>query len=301
MRPANPSSNRIFFERPVVVDPVSPAGTSTPWLRFVLAMAWTVVTLVGCVSPATRLDQEAARLGFTREMVQGSGFQHVIFRKEGASLRNTMHVYLGGDGSPWIRGRWAAKDPTPRNPLMLRLMALDPADSVYLGRPCYHGLASLPPCGPRLWTSERYSEQVVDSMELALRSVFERTNVPYLALFGYSGGGTLAMLLAERLPETRMVVTIAGNLDPDAWARHHGYVLLHGSLSPARRPPLRPAVAQYHLAGTQDKVVPPELLQPVVDNQPNARFLPMKGFDHACCWERAWPPFLKELAAWDDT
>lgn len=53
---------------------------------------------------------------------------------------------------------------------MLRLMALDPAPSVYLGRPCYHGLAA--PCrARRSFGRARYSARVLDSMAAALRSL----------------------------------------------------------------------------------------------------------------------------------
>ena len=41
------------------------------------------------------------------------------------------------------------------------------------------------------------------------------------------------MLLAERLEMTQAVVTIAANLDTDAWTELHGFSALEGSLNPA--------------------------------------------------------------------
>ena len=38
-----------------------------------------------------------------------------------------LHVYIEGDGTPYVARHDFAADPTPRNPLMLRLMTLDPA------------------------------------------------------------------------------------------------------------------------------------------------------------------------------
>ena len=73
-----------------------------------------------------------------------------------------LHVYLDGDGTPML-GSYPAADPTPRDPLVLDLMALDSTPSIYVGRPCYHGLSGAP-CSPSLWTSGRYSEPVVASM-----------------------------------------------------------------------------------------------------------------------------------------
>ena len=119
----------------------------------------------GCASPAARLSSRAADLGFTRAIVAGAGFDHVVFRARahvgGTSIPDAprvLHVYLDGDGSPWT-GREPTDDPTPRNPLVLRLMALDAAPRIYLGRPCYHGLANAPRCTPALWTTRRYARE----------------------------------------------------------------------------------------------------------------------------------------------
>ena len=45
---------------------------------------------------------------------------------------------------------------------------------------------------------------------------------------GYSGGGVLAVLIAERLDNVAGVITVGANLDTDAWTEHHGYLPLTG-------------------------------------------------------------------------
>ena len=70
-------------------------------------------------------------------------------------------------------------------------------------------------------------------MAAALSDILQRRPYQGLVLIGYSGGGVLAMLLAEQFPATQAVVTVAGNLDTDAWAIEHGYSPLRGSLNPA--------------------------------------------------------------------
>lgn len=171
-------------------------------------------------SPAGRFSQNAAALGMHAGVVPGTAFQHVVFEQARRPSR-TLHVYLDGDGTPWVAWR-PATDPTPRNPLLLRLMALDPNPSVYLGRPCYHGLSETPPCSSALWTGERYSETVVSSMAAALRRVLQAGGFDRLIWVGYSGGGAIAVLLAPRFTETTDLITIAANLDIDAWADLHG-------------------------------------------------------------------------------
>jgi pimeloyl-ACP methyl ester carboxylesterase len=179
-------------------------------------------------------------------------------------------------------------------------MALDPTPAVYLGRPCYHGLAGTAPCAPGWWTSERYGESVVDSMAAALRPIIAERGHPRIAWFGHSGGGTLAVLLAERFPETVAVVTIAGNLDIDAWADLHGYDRLTGSLNPVSRPPLPANVRQRHYAGGRDRVVPADLIEEAAADG-NAEVIVIDAYEHVCCWEDLWPEILADLdAATDD-
>jgi len=251
--------------------------------------------LAACATPTQRINREAARFGFSAEAVEGIDFRHQIYRShyEAAMPQALLHVYIEGDGTPWLDHRLIARDPTPRSPMMLGLMALDHNPSLYLGRPCYHGFSDIPPCTPLLWTHARYSEHVVASMVEVLDKEMEAGGFTSLALFGYSGGGALAMLLAERLPQTGVVVTIAGNLDIDAWTEMHGYVPMQQSLNPLDRPPLSPRTHQLHLVGDNDTNVTPGIIDSVVAKQKNAELIVIDGFDHVCCWQDLWPEVLE--------
>ena len=249
--------------------------------------------LQGCSGPSARFDTAAGELGFGRERFSAAGLPLVVYSNHRAVTgARRLHVYIGGDGTPWLAGRWVAADPTASNPLTLRLMARDRSPAVFLGRPCYQGTAGDPGCRPALWTGARYSEQVVESMAVVLRRLLQREGYRQLVLIGYSGGGTLAMLLAPRFAETEAVVTVSGNLDPDAWAQLHHYRPLAGSLNPRDLPPLPETVIQYHLAAEQDRNVPARLIRSALKNQPGAQFVVWRGFDHRCCWERVWPDVL---------
>ena len=206
-----------------------------------------------------------------------------------------LHVYLEGDGTPWMYRVIVTRDPTPRRPLMLGLMALDTAPALYVGRPCYNGTSLDVGCESALWTSARYSEAVVDSMAAAIRTLAERQGFERIRLFGHSGGGTLALLLAARLPGTLDVVTIAGNLDPDAWTRHHGYTPLRDSLNPSLEPAFGSAVHEWHLLGGDDRVVPPALVRPFILSRERAIGVDFPTFSHGCCWQRVWPGVLRAV------
>jgi hypothetical protein len=273
------------------------AGLSCATMRrgfLALTLSLGLALLGGCAGPAERFDTRASALGFGAARVEGEGFVHVVYRPVGRRPDGgrVLHIYLDGDGTPSERGRPAA-DPTPREPLVLRLMALDLAPSVYLGRPCYHGLTAAPACTPALWTDARYSEAVVASMAAAAQRLLSATGLSEIVWLGYSGGGTLAMLLAARMPETAGVVTVAANLDVDGWADLHSHSRLGGSLSPARRPLLPPRIYQRHFAGGRDRVVTPEIVA-------GGGILPetlsvIRDYDHVCCWVELWPRVLDEV------
>jgi pimeloyl-ACP methyl ester carboxylesterase len=260
-----------------------------PRPRLALLALVPLAAAVACVSPAAELARRAHALGLEARTVHGTSFDHAVFRRAGPGAR-ALHVYLDGDGTPWFGGL-PARDPTPRSPLVLRLMARDPDPAVYLGRPCYHGLAPAPGCDKTLWTSRRYSEAVVASMAAALRRILDAEGAEGVTWFGYSGGGALAMLLAPRFPETRAVVTVAGNLDVGAWVRRHGVLPLSGSLDPAREPPLPARIVQRHWAGAVDPEVPPDMIRGVA----GANLVVVPRFDHVCCWEEIWPDVLADV------
>lgn len=257
------------------------------------------VGVSGCGDGRVRSADVAAAAGLTRVTLPGAGFTHVAWR--GPHRGGMLHVYLDGDGSPWLPGNLIAADPTPRNPLVHRLLALDPNPTLYLGRPCYHGLAQAPGCGPALWTDARYSEPVVASMTAALARFSAEQGIDELVLIGYSGGGVLGWLIAERLPTVRALVTVAANLDVDAWTAHHGYRPLTASLNPARRGPLPARIVQLHVVGARDTNVPAQLNRAMLQRGAGpVRVLTLPAA-HACCWEPLWPDVLAALEQLTET
>ena len=255
-----------------------------------------VLILSACSTPAERIHQEADKYGFSHQLMTGREFKHQTYRNHQslAASNAALHVYLGSDGRPWFRPGVIAMDPTSRSPLMLSLMAMakDSMPSLYLGRPCYHGRFNDPACLPPVWTSGRYSETVVASMAAALQRVVVAENIKSLVFYGYSGGGALAVLLAERFAETIAVVTIAGNLDIDAWTKMHGYSALADSINPISRAPLNDSIAQLHLAGGLDRNVDKDFIATFASKQNNSEFIVIDDADHVCCWAPIWPQVL---------
>ncbi len=276
----------------------SPFGSTAvlaPLLIIVFAVA------LGACQGNTR--ENFARL--TAEMqvdrVEGAGFSHLILRRAGRDRTvgaggGILHVYIEGDGLPWRRRHQVSADPTPRRPLALALMARDPAEVLYLGRPCYFNDFADDRCEPGMWTHSRYSGEIVASMAAALeRALGERR--PRLVLIGYSGGAALALLLAQKLENVAAVVTVAGNLDVGAWTEYHRYSALSGSLDPVTLADLASVlehIPQRHFAGSDDVQVPPALTAAAAAEW-GYPLIVIEGFDHRCCWVDVWPDLLGQI------
>lgn len=210
--------------------------------------------------------------------------------------RERLALFIEGDGSPWIQGgREVAADPTPRNPIVLRMAASTPASVLYLGRPCYFAHVHEAGCSAALWTSARYSQQVVASMADAIDGYVARNGFQHVTLIGHSGGGTLAVLIAPRLRTPCDVVTLAANLDIAAWARLHDYTPLFESLNPSDEPPLPASIRELHFAGGRDVDVPPASAERYLHRLGAAQVRIVPGYDHFCCWERDWPQLWADI------
>ncbi len=257
-----------------------------------MCVALTLGALAACSTPAQRFDSRAAALGFGPTELQGIDFVHRSYSSGLNDGSDILHVYIEHDGTPWIDNRIVADDPTPRIPFALELMARDTGPRLLLGRPCYFEPASA--CDPLLWTHRRYSAEVVASMLAALGNFLAQHRYRQVLLIGYSGGGTIAWLMAARSPGVIGVITVAANLDIDAWTKIHGYSEMRGSLNPASLPQLAPPIVQINYVGGRDQNVPPSVVRSFASRHPKAMVIEIAEFDHVCCWIERWPRLLKE-------
>lgn len=207
-----------------------------------------------------------------------------------------LHVYIEGDGLAWLSVSTPSPDPTPVNPVALRLAAQDAACNVlYLGRPGQYGAG----VDARYWLGARFAAEVVDSYVAALQGQSVARAAPVLRLTGYSGGGAVAALLAARLQaQGRRVelVTVAGNLDTDTWARRRKLTPLRASLNPVAVAPALVSVPQLHLTGHRDRQVPGWVLEAFLAQLPNRDCVRVQSVDadHAGPWLDAWRAALAE-------
>ena len=198
--------------------------------------------------------------GFHAISLNTAQFDLAGFYKIPAAPRSTLAaLYIEGDGYAWVNRYTPSRNPTPKNPLGLKLATLDGSKNVlYLGRPCqYRVITPQSNCLQKYWTSHRFAKEVMASYHQALDELKRRFGFEGFHLVGFSGGGTVATLLAADRGDVRSLRTVAGNLDHVALSKAHRVSILRGSLNPLDIAPTLRALPQIHYSGHADRVVPP--------------------------------------------
>ena len=208
-----------------------------------------------------------------------------------------LNLYIEGDGLPWVTSTVISDDPTPINPLGLKLFLQDNHKcKVYLARPCQYVSSST--CKKKYWTSHRFSSDVIDSFNEALDRIKKDSNAFGFNLFGYSGGGAVAAILTARRSDILTLVTIAGNLDVKYWTKEHYVTPLYGSLNPADFSERLSKVHQIHLIGSKDNIVDFGVFKSYIKrfkDKSQINYKIFKGYDHHCCWEKNWKQILEDI------
>jgi len=208
----------------------------------------------------------------------------------------TLTVYIEGDGFAWRTPTRPSLDPTPIDPVALRLAIAHPSAQVaYLGRACqYVGTRD---CTGNEWTDGRFSPALIAASDTALSRLKAEAGATRLILVGYSGGGAVASLLAARRSDVTRLITVAGNLDHRAWTGYHRIDALTGSLNPADATAQLADIPQIHYVGGRDAIIPPALVEGfarrfAAGHRPTVTVEPT--FDHHCCWADAWPRLARQ-------
>jgi len=208
-------------------------------------------------------------------------------------------IYIEGDGLAWLSRTRVSQDPTPSDPVALRLAASDTAGTViYLARPCqYSGLMNGAPCPPAYWTDKRFAPDVIAGYQRALDTLKARYNMQKIDLAGFSGGGAVAALLAESRADIASLRTAGGNLDHVALNDWHDVSQMAGSLNPIDGADRLKDLPQVHYSGEKDRIVPPFIGAAFVRKAGNpacVRQVIVKGAGHS---GRPWPEYWKKEAA----
>lgn len=166
-----------------------------------------------------------------------------------------MRVYIEGDGHAWATSSQPSTDPTPHISLMATFAAADRSPAAYLARPCQ--FVTSQGCSVATWTSDRFSSNVMASMNAGLDSLKREFGVDQFELVGHSGGGAVALVLAGMRNDVGQVQTLAGNVDPIYWTELKKLTPLNNPVTPLQYKDHLQAIPQRLFVGSQDPIVPP--------------------------------------------
>ena len=256
----------------------------------------TIAIVCGCTSPQDKAIHLAQAAGWKWSSVQAGDFDLATAQPAGQHA-DTLRIYLEGDGRAYLTPTRASSDPTPTDPVGLKLALAQPTGyAAYLARPCQYGQKR--GCNKSFWTNARYAQEIIASTNLAIDTLKKNAGSSRIILVGYSGGGALAVLAAAARNDVAGIITIAANLDLAYWTEHNGLSPLTGSVDPSSVADKVAAISQMHFTGADDKVTGTKVAQAFVNRLPAGapvRVVEIPGFTHACCWVEAWPQLLSEL------
>lgn len=210
--------------------------------------------------------------------------------------KKSTNIYIEGDGLAWITSSRISDDPTPINPLALKMFMQDESKcKLYIARPCQYVSSSI--CSEKQWTSHRFSKEVIESYDEVIDKIKIEKNLKEFRLIGYSGGGAIVALVAARRSDVNMLVSVAGNLDTDYWTQMHHISPLYGSLNPANFSDELQDIKQLHFIEEEDNIVDKSVFESYAKrfkNNKNIKYKIVKNYTHNCCWSDEWASLLKE-------
>ncbi len=241
--------------------------------------------------------EQIAIHGFQVQKIHTSSFILYALLRPSTSHTNqeeNLHVYIEGDGLAWLTRTQPSSNPTPTDEVTRQLAYNDKSNSpiLYLARPCQYVVGEDRKfCEQKYWTSHRFAEEVIVSMNEAVEQIKKQTQAKNVSLIGYSGGGAVAALIASRRSDVTFLGSVAGLLDHATWTRVQKITPLRASLNPLDVAHKVSHIPQVHLSGSKDEIIRlymnEKFCQEINKNQLNP-CKEVNGMAHNSAWFREW-------------
>ncbi len=250
-------------------------------------------------------EQLAASHGWQAHQLKTGVYHLSTFHQDPMPTGKTVVIYIEGDGLAWVSMSRPSSNPTPINPVALKLALTDPHDGpvAYLGRPCQY-VEDDENCKQTAWTGRRFSFEVIEASSKAIDQLKRQAGANKVRLIGFSGGGAVAALLAAQRDDVEILITVAGNLDHRTWTEHHHITPLSGSQNASDAWQALQHIPQVHFIGGQDKSVPPLVAYAYRSRFPSSskpRIQLLPEYSHHCCWVNDWPRLVRSALEESDS
>ncbi len=201
-----------------------------------------------------------------------------------------FNIFIEGDGFSWVTKSEPSLNPTPKNHVALDI-ALNQSikNKIYISRPCQNVFdKNFRNCDVNYWTNKRLSNDVIFSLNEFLDFAKKKYHIQKFHLIGYSGGGVTSLLLAANRNDVKLVVTIASNIDTDAWTTYHKISTLD-VINPANLSEKLSKIKQIHYVGQNDQNIPLSIFQSYLhkfQETYNIKVISIENNTHSCCWDK---------------
>ena len=202
-----------------------------------------------------------------------------------------MVVYIEGDGMAWISRDQLSNNPTPVQPIALKLASVDTnANVLYIARPCqYLWPQKMNACSSKYWSNKRGSEEVILSINQAISIVKQKQNISTIWLIGYSGGGGISALITARRDDVDKLITVSGNLNYKLFTQIHNLSPMNSSIDPITVAKQISLIPQIHYVGSEDGIIPEQIPKSFSDN-----VISIEGATHDN-WPDKWEQILRTV------
>jgi pimeloyl-ACP methyl ester carboxylesterase len=253
---------------------------------------------ISYLTDGTRQADKVARdAGFNKQRINTSDFILTSYTKLD-NQSDILRIYIEGDGFAFSSRRRLSSNPTPKNPVALKLAVKDPYTNIaYLARPCqYISKKEEKNHYEKYWSDRRFSGEVINSMNEAVDELKSQARAKEIVLVGFSGGAAVAVLIAARRDDVSEIITVAGNLDHAAINEHHKVAQMKGSLNPIHYAQDIAHIPQRHFAGEKDKVVPVYIIKGFAYESGDTDYttvIVVEGCGHNDGWVDIWQDIIE--------
>jgi hypothetical protein len=207
-----------------------------------------------------------------------------------------LKIYLEGDGFAWVDKYTISNDPTPINPISLKLAISDNSKNVaYIARPCQY--VQSVQCNDLYWSDKRYSKEIIENINEVVSQIKKNSKAEKLEIIGFSGGGAIAVLLSSMRNDVTKIITVAGNINHKLLHEHHHIVPMMQSLDAIDVVNKVSHIKQIHFVGGNDKIVPLKIAQSFQKKskvKKNIQIIIIPDGTHTKKWDIMWKEYLDD-------
>lgn len=210
--------------------------------------------------------------GFIKKNIEAKQLNFVVWEKENIAQNETLRFYIEGNGTP-----------NPNKAIALELAKEDQTNNIIvLTRPCQYIENKI--CqNKNIWTTERYHPEILTEMKELTNFFIKKYKAKNVEFVAYDDAAPIAFNLAQRLGGAKKIVTIAGVLDINSYAKQNNLPKFKNTKEIQYNQHIIERIPQIHYIGSDDTVVTRSMTEKFVSKFNNPKNITIKvvhGFDH---------------------